>query len=364
MNKIKVHIEKGSSSSYEIHIGYQIMDRMALILANQGWAHRYFLLTDSRVSALHGERVLAILRGMGLTVEEIVFPGGEEQKSIHTCTELAERMMERGADRTSALIALGGGVVGDLTAFLASIYMRGIPHIQVPTTILAQVDSSIGGKTGVDLPSAKNLLGTFTQPKAVFIDLAFLETLSPREFINGLAEIVKYGIIEDPEILEELREGEEALRRRDPAFLAGIIAKACRIKKAIVESDETDKGLRRILNFGHTVGHAIEAESGFAVSHGEAVAMGMCAAALLSERRQYLSPEDREKIFAAIGQAGLPVRIPSSLDPEGILRGLKRDKKKEGDQIRFILLKRPGQPFVNGGIPLSLVRETIEELRA
>ncbi len=364
MNKIKVQIEKGSSSSYEIHIGHQIMDRMALILASQGWARRYFLLTDARVSALHGGRVLAILRETGLAVEEMVFPGGEEQKSIQTCTELAERMMERGADRTSALIALGGGVVGDLTAFLASIYMRGIPHIQVPTTILAQVDSSIGGKTAIDLPSAKNLLGTFTQPRAVFIDLAFLETLSPREFTNGLAEIVKYGIIEDPEILEELEKGEESLRRRDPSFLEGIIAKACRIKKGIVESDETDRGLRRILNFGHTVGHAIEAESGFTVSHGEAVAMGMCAAALLSERRRYLSPRDRERIFSAIGRAGLPVRIPTALDPEGILRGLKKDKKKEGDQIRFVLLKRPGLPFVNGGISLSMVRETIEELRA
>jgi len=364
MNKIRVHVEKGSSSSYEIHIGTHILDRMALILASQAWARRYFLLTDERVFALHGGRVLGVLRETGLTVEEIVFPGGEESKSIRTCTELAEQLMERGADRTSALIALGGGVVGDLTAFLASIYMRGIAHIQVPTTILAQVDSSIGGKTAVDLPSAKNLLGTFTQPKAVFIDLAFLETLPPREFTNGLAEIVKYGIIEDPEILEDLQKGEEALRRRDPSFLAGIIARACRIKKAIVESDENDRGLRRILNFGHTVGHAIEAESGFAVSHGEAVAMGMCAAALLSERRGHLSPPDREKVFSAIRRAGLPVRIPASLDPEGILRGLKKDKKKEGEQIRFVLLKKPGLPFVNGGIPLSLVRETIEELRA
>ena len=363
MNKIKVHLGK-NASSYEIHLGHRIMDRMALILARHGWARRYFLLTDSRVFSLHGDRVLSILRASGLPVEEIVFPEGEEQKNIHTLTGLAEGLLERGADRTSALIALGGGVVGDLTAFLASIFMRGIPHIQVPTTLLAQVDSSIGGKAGVDLPSAKNMLGTFSQPKAVFIDLAFLETLPPREFANGLAEIVKYGIIEDPQILEELEKGREDLRRRDIHFLEGIIAKCCRIKKAIVESDEKDRGLRRILNFGHTVGHAVEAESGFAVSHGEAVAMGMCAAALLSEKRQYLSPEDRERIFSAIGGLGLPVRIPASLDPEGILKGLKKDKKKEGDQVHFVLLKKPGMPFVNGGIPLPLVGETIEELRA
>jgi 3-dehydroquinate synthase len=226
------------------------------------------------------------------------------------------------------------------------------------------VDSGIGGKTGIDLPSAKNLLGTFAQPKAVFIDLAFLETLPAREFTNGLAEIVKYGIIEDPGLLDGLKRGVEAFRNGDPVLLEGIITQCCQIKKSIVESDETDKGLRRILNFGHTIGHAIEAESGFTVSHGEAVAMGMCGAALLSERMKYLSSPDREKIMAAIRLAGLPVRIPASLDTEGILKGLRRDKKKDGDTVRFVLLKKPGMPFINGGVPPALVRETIEALKA
>lgn len=363
MNAIQVNLDR-VSSSYEIQIGYQIMDRMALLLSRHGWPKRYFAVMDSNVSALHGERVLGILGSLGLRVEKLEFPGGESCKNIHTCTDLAERLMARGADRASALIALGGGVVGDLTAFLASIYMRGIPYIQVPTTILAQVDSSIGGKTGVDLPAAKNLLGTFTQPKAVFIDLAFLETLPPREFTNGLAEIVKYGIIEDPELLAELEAGDEALRRRDPVFLEKIISKSCRIKKEIVESDETDRGLRRILNFGHTVGHSIEAESGFALSHGEAVSMGMSVAVLLSERLKYLSSEDQERILSVIEGLGLPVRIPSYLDTEGLLKGLKKDKKKEDDKIHFILLKKPGQPFVNGGVPLPMVQKTIEALKA
>jgi len=364
MNRFRVTLDKNASSSYEIYIGYQIMDRMPLILSKNGWARRYFLFMDERVDALHGDRILEILKARGLVAEKIVFPAGEDFKTIHTCTEMAERLLERGADRTSALIALGGGVAGDLTAFVASIYMRGIPHVQVPTTLLAQVDSGIGGKTGIDLPSAKNLLGTFAQPKAVFIDLAFLETLPAREFTNGLAEIVKYGIIEDPGLLEDLERGVKAFRRGDPDLLEKIIAQCCRIKKGIVESDETDKGLRRILNFGHTIGHAIEAESGFSVSHGEAVAMGMCGAALLSERLKYLSPGDREKIIAAIGLAGLPVRIPASLDTEGILAGLRRDKKKEGDAIRFVLLKKPGMPFMNGGVSPTLVRETIEALKA
>ncbi|KPK90759.1 MAG: hypothetical protein AMJ94_08580 [Deltaproteobacteria bacterium SM23_61] len=363
MNSFRVTLDKNLSFSYDIYIGYQILDRMPPILSKNGWARRYFLFLDDRVDALHGDRALAILKERGLAAEKIVFPAGEDFKNIHTCTELAERLLERGADRTSALIALGGGVVGDLTAFVASIYMRGIPHVQVPTTLLAQVDSSIGGKTGVDLPSAKNLLGTFAQPKAVFIDLAFLETLPEREFTNGLAEIVKYGIIEDPGLLGDLKKAIEAFRSKDPGPLERIIAQCCRIKKGIVESDETDRGLRRILNFGHTIGHAIEAESGFSVSHGEAVAMGMCGAVLLSERLKYLSSLDREKIIAAIGLAGLPVCIPASLDTEGILRGLRRDKKKEGDTIHFVLLKKPGMPFLNGGVSPSLVREAIEALK-
>jgi 3-dehydroquinate synthase len=363
MNRLRVHLDR-KSSSYEIYIGHSILDRMALILSKNGWARRYFVLMEANVADLHGDRVMRFLQEGGIAAEKIVFTGGEALKNIHTCAELAERLLERGADRTSALIALGGGVVGDLTAFLASIYMRGIPHIQVPTTLLAQVDSCIGGKTGVDLASGKNLLGTFAQPRAVFIDLSFLETLPSREFTNGLAEIVKYGIIEDPLILEDLAGAAEAFREGDPRPLQAIIAKACRIKKGIVESDETDKGLRRILNFGHTVGHAIEAASRFSVSHGEAVAMGMCAAACLSEGLNYLSSGDREKILSSIRRAGLPVRIPASLELEGIVKALTKDKKKEGDSIHFVLLKRLGMPFVNGGVPPEVVEKTIEGLRA
>jgi 3-dehydroquinate synthase len=250
-----------------------------------------------------------------------------------------------------------------VTGFVASIFMRGIPHVQVPTTLLAQVDSSIGGKTGVDVPSAKNMLGTFCQPRAVFIDIDFLETLPAREFTNGLAEIVKYGMIEDPDLLEDLTSGMEALDRRDKRFLETIISRSCRIKKTIVEIDETERGLRRILNFGHTVGHALEAESSYALSHGESVALGMNAATVLSERLGYLSAEDREHVLSVIRHMGLPDRIPAGLDTEGIMARLKRDKKKAGESIHFVLLKRPGMPFVNGGVPLELVRETIEAMK-
>ncbi len=363
MNRIRVNLDKHLSASYDINIGRDILDRVAPLLAKSGWAGRWFILTDSKVIRIHGERVLDVLRRGGLAVDLIEFPAGEYSKKIATCIGLAEQLLERGADRGSCLIAMGGGVVGDVAGFLASIFMRGIPFVQLPTTLLAQVDSAIGGKTGVDLLAGKNLLGTFLQPRAVFIDLAFLDTLAPGEFTNGLAEIVKYGLIEDPGLLEVIEDGAAALERREPAILERLVSASCRIKKGVVEIDETEKGLRRILNFGHTVGHAIEAESSYAVRHGEAVAMGMAAAALLSERQRYLSTEDRERVVSVIGRAGLPVRIPRELATDRILSYLSADKKKKDGKINFVLLRKPGMPFMNGGVPLELVRETIEALK-
>lgn len=362
MNRIRVSLEKKLSKSYDIYIGRDILDRAGLLMAKNSWAARYIIITDSNVEPLHGGRVLETLRGMGLEVDLISFPAGESSKTMETSLGIVERLAELGADRTSAVIALGGGVVGDLAGFVASIYMRGIPCIQIPTTLLAQVDSSIGGKTGIDLPVGKNFLGTFHQPKGVFVDLAFLETLTPRDFGNGVAEIIKYGAIDDPELLDVLESEMNALRD-DRKILERVIAKACRIKKSIVEIDETEKGLRRILNFGHTVGHAVEAESGYSLSHGEAVAIGMTAALRLSERMKYLSTEDRGRIEAVIRTAGLPVSIPKGMSVPGILSRIKYDKKKEGDVIHFVLLKKPAMPFVNGGVPEALVRGVIEEMK-
>jgi len=364
MNRIRVNLDKRLSASHDIHIGCGILDRMALILAKGSWAGRWFVVSDETVAALHGGRVLEALAGAGLAAECLTIPPGEGAKTVATCLGLAERLLEKGADRASGLIALGGGVTGDVTGFLASIYMRGIPFVQVPTTLLAQVDSSIGGKTGVDTGEGKNLLGTFHQPKAVFIDLGFLEILPPREFTSGLAEIVKYGIIEDPELLAVLEDNAAALQGRDPAILERVVSSSCRIKKGIVEIDETEKGLRRILNFGHTVGHAVEAESGYAISHGEAVAMGMAAAAAISERLRYLGAEDRDRIERALERLGLPRRIPRDLDAGRLLARMEKDKKKQGGRIHFVLLKKPGMPFVNGGVPLDAVRETIEAMRS
>jgi len=363
MNRIKVHLDKKTSSSYDIYIGKAIVDRMGLLLAKHNWAGRYMIITDSSVSALHGTRVQGILRELGLTVDMIDFPAGEASKNIQTTLRICDTLMEMGIDRTSALIALGGGVVGDMAGFVASIYMRGIPYIQVPTTLLAQVDSSIGGKTGIDLAIGKNILGTFYQPKGVFIDLAFLKTLKPQELQNGLAEIVKYGIIDDPELLNTLETKGQDIRNGNVDLLKEIVTNSCRIKKGIIEIDETEKGIRRILNFGHTIGHAIETESGYTIPHGDAVSMGMAAEAILSEHMQYLSAEELTRITALIRTLGLPDRIPKGLNPEGIVACMKGDKKKAGDALNIVLLKKIGLPFVTSGVPEQVIKETIEELQ-
>jgi 3-dehydroquinate synthase len=363
MNRMHVNIGGKADSSYDIYIGEEILDRVGLILAKSGRAVRYVIVTDTRIDALHGERVQAALEKMDLRVDRITVPPGEEAKGIGTVLAVTERLTALGADRQTVLIALGGGVVGDLTGFAASIYLRGIPVVQIPTTLLAQVDSSIGGKTGVDTAAGKNLLGTFKQPQGVFIDIAFLKTLPDAMFRSGLAEVIKYGIIESPEMLDDLERALANGNLRETAFLERIIATACRIKKDIVELDERDRGLRRVLNFGHTVGHAVEAASGYALSHGESVAIGMVAAARLSERLHGLPADDAARIAALLRSVGLPDRIPAEMDPEDILARLSLDKKKEGGTIHFVMIRKLGTPFVNGGIPEEILRDALKGLK-
>jgi 3-dehydroquinate synthase len=361
MNRMHVNIGK-ADSSYDIYIGEEILDRVGLILAKSGRGVRHVIVTDTRIDALHGERVQAALERMGLRIDRITVAPGEEAKGIGTVLAVTERLTALGADRQTVLIALGGGVVGDLTGFAASIYLRGIPVIQFPTTLLAQVDSSIGGKTGVDTAAGKNLLGTFKQPQGVFIDIAFLKTLPDAMFKSGLAEVIKYGIIESPGLLDDLERAAANGDLRETAFLERIIATACRIKRDIVELDERDRGLRRVLNFGHTVGHAVEAASGYALSHGESVAIGMVAAARLSERLHGLPADDAARIAALIRSVGLPDRIPAELDPDDILARLSLDKKRVGGTIHFVMIRKLGTPFVNGGIPEEILRDALKGL--
>jgi 3-dehydroquinate synthase len=363
MKRIKVNLDKQSSTSYEICIGHNILDRIGLVIAKSNIASNYIVITDSNVSSLYREKLLTALRNVNLKVDLIEFPAGEISKNTDTVLTIIKKLINLGADRNSALIALGGGVTGDMTGFIASIYMRSIPYIQIPTTLMAQVDSSIGGKTGIDLPEGKNLVGAFFQPKAVFIDLQFLKTLPDEEFTNGLSEIVKYGIIDDVELFNILEKETENIKNRSMDLLELIVERSCKIKKGIVEIDEMDMGVRRILNFGHTIGHAIEAESGYMIPHGNAVSIGMIASARISERLNYLSSEDRNRIEHLIRSIDLPDHVPTSISMEGMLSKIKTDKKKKGGSVHFVLLKKIGVPFINGSVEETIIREIIEELR-
>lgn len=364
MKTLKVHLDKKAVLSHEIRIGRSIRDRMILLIAKNHPAPLYAVVTDSNVNRLYGRTLADAMIQAGLNTSVLEIPAGESAKNMATVLSLATRLLEQGADRQTLLIALGGGVVGDLTGFLAAIFMRQVGYIQLPTTLVGQVDSAVGGKTAVDLPQGKNLLGAFHQPRAVFADLQFLDTLPEREFANGLAEIIKYGIIEDEKLFGLLEDNMEAVLHRDPALLLKIVETCCRIKKSIVEIDEREQGLRRILNFGHTLGHALEAESGYRLSHGEGVALGMIAAAKLSSALGYLAADEAGRIGRLVAQAGLPARIDADLKTEAVLDRLKADKKKKDGALHFVLVKKIGMPFVNGGIGEDKIGSVLEGMRA
>lgn len=363
MKKIKVNLDKRNVRTHEIYIGSDIMDRAGLIIARKKWADRYFVITDENVERIHGAALREALTGAGMNPETLVIPPGEKSKSMDTVLELSRELLLKGADRQSGIIAFGGGVVGDIAGFVASIYMRGIPFVHVPTTLMAQVDSAIGGKTGVDLPGGKNLLGTFAQPRAIFINPGYLQTLPREEMLNGLAEIVKYGVIDAPEILARLEADPEGAAGADQGLIESLIEKCCLIKKGIVEIDENEKGLRRVLNFGHTVGHAIEAESGYTVPHGAAVTLGMLAAAKISEQMGYLQGQESARIERLVKSLGLPCRVPGQIDSRRVISRLASDKKKEAGAVRFVLLKKIGMPFMNGGVPDEILENVIGELK-
>lgn len=363
MRSMKVNLDKKSLSSYEIRIGYKIIDRVALIIAKNHKAGHYVMITDNSVGSIYAKQMMDSLKDVGLNINLIEFPAGESSKNINTVLDIVGKLLELGADRSTMLIALGGGVVGDMVGFIASIYMRGIPYIQIPTTLIGQVDSSIGGKTAIDLPYGKNLLGTFYQPRAVFADLIFLETLPEKEFNNGMAEIIKYGIIDDEKMFSLLEDNMDAVKSRDSAVLLKLVENCCRIKKSIVEIDEKEQGLRRLLNFGHTLGHALEAASKYTISHGEGVALGMIAAARISEKKKYLDTAQFKRIEEIILKAGLPGKIPCDFSADGIISRLAMDKKKKDDVVYFVLLKKIGMPFVNGGIDDKLISDVIEEMK-
>lgn len=328
--------------SYPIRIGSGLLELIGIDLHERKIGAKYGVISDDRVAALYGSRFMQSLDAAGIRAELITFSAGEASKHLQTVAALSSELAQRGFDRKDALIALGGGVTGDITGFLASIYLRGISFVQVPTTLLSQVDSSVGGKTGVDIPEGKNLVGTFYQPKAVYIDLDVLGTLPVEELRGGLAEVIKYGVIHDAKFFAFLEQQRDAVFALQQDVLIKLIARCCEIKAWVVEQDEREGGLRRILNFGHTIGHAMEAASGFQLIHGYAVALGMCAAAELAVRTGCLSAEAAEQIRCLIAAYGLPTAIPTELNRKAIKKYLLTDKKTVDGRVFYVLPKRIG----------------------
>ena len=339
--------------SYPITIGTAILSSVGPALHAAGIAKRYAIITDDCVGPLYGQQVQCSLQEAGIASELIGFRHGEASKHLGTVGTLASELAQRGFDRGDGLVALGGGVAGDITGFLASIYMRGVPFVQIPTTLLAQVDSSVGGKTGVDLPQGKNLVGTFYQPRAVFIDTEVLQTLPTDEYLGGMAEVIKYGASIDADFFRFLAEHREAILQRNPTAIIPMIKRCCELKASIVEQDEREGGLRRILNFGHTIGHAVEAASGYQLIHGFAVAIGMSLVAQLAQHGGYAQDEAVQAIQQLLRRYGLPTTIPAGLDPTIIKKFLRSDKKTVGGRVFFVLPTTLGQVTITDLVPES-----------
>ncbi len=349
---------------YPILIDSRLVDRIGSDLGRRQLGSRYIIIADEAVASIYGERVTAGLKEEDLEVDTLTFPPGEASKNLTTIGNLASQLAQAGADRKTCLIALGGGVTGDITGFAASIYMRGIPFIQVPTSLLAQVDSSVGGKTGVDTPEGKNLVGTFNQPRIVYIDPENLNTLPTLELLNGLAEIIKYGVIYDADFFDFLKQNLELILSLEPQAMTEVIARCCQIKAEVVAADEKESDLRRILNYGHTLGHAMEAASGYLLSHGMAVALGMVAVNRIAVLKSLLSAEEAEEIKSLIDAFGLPVELSrgSEFTRQEVKNYLKSDKKAIAGCPVFILPKGIGKVTINDDIEESLIDRALDEV--
>lgn len=345
--------------SYPIHIGAGLVARADLLLAHLK-APLAAIVSNETVAPLYLTGLASALRDQGVRVTEILLPDGEVHKNWQTLNRIFDALLENRCERATTIIALGGGVVGDLAGFAAATYQRGVPFIQLPTTLLSQVDSSVGGKTGINHPLGKNMIGAFYQPRLVLADTDTLKTLPERELSAGLAEVIKYGLIRDLAFFEWLEANMEKLRARDPEALTHAIECSCRNKAEVVAEDETETGVRALLNLGHTFGHAIEAGLGYGEwLHGEAVAAGMVMAAELSRRIGWLSQADVARTAALLRRAGLPVRGPV-LGADRYMALMALDKKVASGKLRLILLEALGKGVIRDDAPETEVRAAIE----
>jgi len=357
MKKVKVRL---GSNSYEIHIGPGVLMQTGRQLKENGFTGKLVIITNPIVKKLYGDALEQSLIREGFKVIILPVPDGEEQKSLETAAKLYYELSNAYAERTTPILALGGGVIGDLAGFVAATYLRGVPLIQIPTTLLAQVDSSIGGKVAVNHGQMKNKIGAFYQPRLVIADVSILRTLPQKEFANGLAEVIKCAVIKDNGLFTYLEGNLDEIKSLGDGVLEEIVSRAAQIKAEVVEKDEKDLGLRNILNYGHTIGHAIESASDFKVQHGEAVAIGMLAAARISSKLGIFDKNELIRLKGVIERASLPTGIPD-LKIEKVIQAIKLDKKILKGRIRFVLPKAIGSVFVTDEVSLSLVEEILVE---
>ncbi|HIE12249.1 MAG TPA: 3-dehydroquinate synthase [Desulfotomaculum sp.] len=360
----EVEVQLGPRS-YPIYVAAGILEDLGAYARRHLTGKRVLVVSDPPVGRLYGENVRRSLRNAGFIPLWAEIAGGEEAKTLDTVRDLYDAALEGELERGDAVLALGGGVVGDVAGFVAATYMRGVAFVQVPTTLLAQVDSSVGGKVGVNHPRGKNLIGAFYQPRFVLADTATLETLPEREIRAGLAEVMKYGVIWEEAFFAWLEKEIERLLALGSEAVEHAVATSCRIKAAVVSADETEGGLRAILNFGHTVGHALEAATNYQrFVHGEAVAIGMVAEARLALRLGYLAPPGVERIAALLSRTRLPRDIPAEIAPEALLEVMHRDKKVAGGQLTFVLPEDIGRVKIVRGVPAEAVTAVVKECRA
>jgi 3-dehydroquinate synthase len=354
-----IRVELGERS-YDVVVGVGNLSVSAELAQRINLKARVAVVTDEKVAPLYADKVIDALGKKGLKAGLVVTPAGEEAKNVNTLAALWNKFVELGIDRKSLVVALGGGVVGDLAGFAAGTFLRGVDYIQVPTTLLAQVDSSVGGKTGINLPAGKNLAGMFHQPRGVVIDVETLKTLPDREVRAGLAEVIKYGVIWDEEFLGFLESNITGLLSLDPAILVKAVLRSVEIKAAVVASDETENGLRRILNFGHTLGHVLENLAGYGkYLHGEAVAWGMMVAARLAAEMKMLSHSDADRLTALLEKL---TKLPQvkGVSAEQVVGGTKRDKKTVAGTVHYILPEKLGRVVVRSDVDEDMVLRVVE----
>ena len=347
--------------SYRILIGKGILDGIGKEAQSFGFSPKCAIISNPTVFELYGERVTGSIEKAGFDICTVLIPDGEEYKDLFWVYHILSKLLQAGLDRNSVIFALGGGVIGDITGFVASVYMRGISFIQIPTTLLSQVDSSVGGKTGVNHPLGKNMIGTFYQPRLVWIDVQTLETLPEREFLAGMAEVIKYGIIWDRDFFYYLKDNREGILKLSPEPLTEIIRRSCEIKAEVVSKDEREAGLRAILNYGHTVGHAVETVTNYReYLHGEAVAIGMVYEAALSAKMNMLSNDETAEIKTLLKEYKLPVRVKELLNSTDLLKAMRIDKKVISGTLRFILPEKIGKVRIVPGVNEEILKNILE----